>query len=315
MESGNSHPVICFGEVLWDILPSGAVPGGAPMNVAYHLHKQNKNPALITRVGADEKGMQLAAIFYEQGVCTDYFQVDTEHETGKVFAHPGEQGEVIYDIVKPAAWDFIEWDEHYAALVLQADYFVFGSLAARNKESKNTLFKLLETAKDKVLDINLRSPYYDRRIVEELLGKTDFLKLNFNELELIAGWFSDHATIDDKISSIAGKFGIRKIVVTLGSDGALLLIDGNIYRHPGFRVEVKDTVGSGDAFLAGLLSKLMENEKPEDALEFANGLGAFIATKTGACPPYAIQDVEELIKNQGGIKITEIHRDDYKNNK
>lgn len=296
MERRNDHRVICFGEVLWDILPSGAVPGGAPMNVTYHLYKQDKNPALITRIGLDVKGKQLLDIFSDHGVCTDYFQLDDKHETGKVFAKPNEFNEVVYDIVMPVAWDFIEWNDEYAELVSSADYFVFGSLASRNKESKNTLIRLLENAKRKVLDINLRAPHYDRRIVEELLGKTDFLKLNLAELELITGWFSQHTSIDDRVRSLADKFQISNLVVTMGSDGAVLYIDGKIYRHPGFSVEVKDTVGSGDAFLAGLLSKLMENEKPQEALEFANGLGAFIATKNGACPSYLITEVHELIK-------------------
>ena len=72
MEKNNDHKVVCFGEVLWDILPSGAVPGGAPMNVAYHLHKQQKNPAVITSIGIDEKGEELINIFSDYGVCTDF---------------------------------------------------------------------------------------------------------------------------------------------------------------------------------------------------------------------------------------------------
>src|SRR6185436_969141 len=105
MPDKNIHEVVCFGEVLWDILPSGAVPGGAPMNVAYHLNKLKMNPAVITRVGSDEKGKGLVNIFSGQGVCTDFFQVDYEYETGKVFAKPNEHNEVVYDIVMPVAWD------------------------------------------------------------------------------------------------------------------------------------------------------------------------------------------------------------------
>jgi fructokinase len=298
----NNHRVICFGEVLWDILPSGAVPGGAPMNVTYHLQKLGKQPALITRVGRDEKGKELAAIFSEHGVCTDFFQVDDEHETGKVFAQPKENNEMVYDIVQPVAWDFIEWKDAYSSLAANADYFVFGSLAARNRDSKNTLLQLLEAAKNKVLDINLRAPHYDRRLVEELLGKTDFVKLNLAELELIAGWFSNHTEFGDRIKSIADRFRLSNIVVTMGGDGAAFYRSGNLYDHPGFSVEVKDTVGSGDAFLAGLLSKLMEHAVPQDALEFANGLGAFIATKTGACPQYRTEEVIELIKGKKSAK-------------
>lgn len=296
MQSGNNHKVVCFGEVLWDILPSGAVPGGAPMNVAYHLQKLNKNPALITRIGIDDKGQQLMKIFSDQDVCTDFFQVDNKYETGKVFANPNEYNEVVYDIVKPVAWDFIGWDDAFTELVSNAEFFVFGSLAARNKVSKDTLFKLLETAKNKVLDINLRAPHYSRRIVEQLLRKANFVKMNLAELELITGWFSNYTSIEDRLQSIADKFKLSNMVVTMGGNGALLLMNGEITKHHGFKIVVVDTVGSGDAFLAGLLSQLLDNAGSEASLEFASGLGAFIATHTGACPGYEVEEIKELIQ-------------------
>jgi fructokinase len=302
MSDNKNHSVVCFGEVLWDILPTGAEPGGAPMNVAYHLNKLNKNPALITKIGIDEEGKKLMDIFSNYGVCTDFFQLDYKYQTGKVFAHPNEDNEVIYDIVKPVAWDFISWENEFAELLSNASFFVFGSLAARNKESKNTLFKLLEIAKNKVLDINLRAPHYNRKIVEELLKKADFLKMNIAELELITGWFSRYSAIGDRINSIRDKFNINNMVVTMGGNGALLYMNGDTARHNGFKVTVEDTVGSGDAFLAGLLSKLLDNAESSNALEFASGLGAFIATKKGACPDYELNEVDQLISNNR-IKI------------
>lgn len=302
MNNPNKHHVVCFGEVLWDIMPTGDVPGGAPMNVAYHLNKLGKNPALITKIGIDDKGKELVDIFSSSGVCTDFFQLDYQYETGKVFANPNEHNEVVYDIVKPSAWDFIAWEDVFTNLVSDAEYFVFGSLAARNKESKNTLLKLLEVAKIKVLDINLRAPHYNRRIVEELLKKADFVKMNLAELELITGWFSNHTSTEDRMKSVREKFKIENMVVTMGGDGALLYMNGNISRHNGFKVNVVDTVGSGDAFLAGLLCKLLENTSSNDALTFASGLGALIATKRGACPQYDPEEINACVQNTS-IKI------------
>jgi fructokinase len=298
MPDKNIHKVVCFGEVLWDILPSGAVPGGAPMNVAYHLQKLNKNPALITRIGMDDKGQELMNIFSGHGVCTDFFQVDDKYETGKVFASPNEYNEVVYDIVKPVAWDFIAWDNAFTELLANAEFFVFGSLAARNKASKDTLFRLLEIARNKVLDINLRAPHYNRRIVEQLLRKTDFVKMNLAELELITGWFSNHTSVEDRLKSIQDKFSISNMVVTMGGEGAMLCMNGEITKHEGFKVDVQDTVGSGDAFLAGLLSHLLDNADYKEVLEFASGLGAFIATQRGACPDYNIDEIKNLIHDK-----------------
>jgi fructokinase len=195
------------------------------------------------------------------------------------------------------AWDFITWDDSFTDLLAHAEFFVFGSLAARNKVSKDTLFKLLEMAKNKVLDINLRAPHYNRRIVEQLLRKANFIKMNLAELELITGWFSNYTSIEDRLKSIGDKFGFSNMVVTMGRDGALLLMNGVISKHPGFKVEVVDTVGAGDAFLAGLLSQLLDHADSEAALDFASGLGAFIATQRGGCPEYDTEQVKELIQN------------------
>ncbi|HET7116215.1 MAG TPA: carbohydrate kinase [Hanamia sp.] len=295
MENKINHKVVCFGEVLWDILPSGAVPGGAPMNVAYHLHKQNINPAVITSVGNDKKGKELLTIFSSFGICTDFFQTDDQHETGKVYAKQNENKDMVYDIVKPVAWDYIEWENRFEDLVSNAEYFVFGSLAARSLQSKNTLLRLLECANIKALDINLRPPHFNREIVEELLSKADFLKLNQEELELITGWFSKFTNLNDRVKSIQDKFHIQNMVVTRGGEGAALFYNDKEYANNGYKVKVADTVGSGDAFLSGFIGKLMANAEPAQALDFASRLGAFIATKKGACPEYNIEEVESTV--------------------
>lgn len=295
VKTTNPHNVICFGEVLWDILPSGAVPGGAPMNVAYHLHKLQKNPALITRIGDDEKGKELKQIFSSKGVCTDFFQLDHQYETGKVYANMNDRHEVVYDIVKPVAWDFISLDESINEAVSNAEYFIYGSLAARNDVSENTLFQLLESANKKVLDINLRHPHFNQKIIEELISKADFLKLNRAELELISRFYFNYKEIRDQVKAVMEKFNVHEMVVTLGADGAILFAAEKEYHHPGYKVKVKDTIGSGDAFLAGFISKQMDNALPQSALKFAAALGAFIAAKTGACPDYEVEEIDRFI--------------------
>jgi fructokinase len=280
------NDVVCFGEVLFDIFPTGAVPGGAPVNVAYHLRRLGRNPAVITRIGIDDEGKKLINFFSGKGLCTDHFQVDYTYETGKVYARANEFNEVAYEFVTPVAWDFIQWEDEMSQLVGQAEYFVFGSLAARNRVSMETLFRCLEAARRKVLDINLRAPHFSKRIVEDLLGRADLLKLNVGELELITGWFTDYKSIGDRIKFISDKFSLDGVAVTMGGDGAMLYMDGVMAGHRGFKVDVVDTVGCGDAFLAGLLSKLMEGVPAEEALEYASRLGGFIATQRGACPEY-----------------------------
>lgn len=289
------HKVVCYGEILWDVLPTGAKPGGAPMNVAYHLHKLGMNPAVITRIGNDDWGRQLQQLLQQQGVSTEYMQVDQQESTGLVNAYLKENNQVEYDIVYPVAWDFIAWQDEFESLLEEAAYFVFGSLAARNEVSKKTLFQLLESAKTKVLDINLRPPHFSKTAIEELLGKADILKLNDQEVELISGWYETNNDIIEQVQIVQDRFSIETILVTRGDKGALVNNNGVIAKHDGYKVKVADTVGSGDAFLAGYLSKVSNGASIESALSFANALGAFIATQSGACPEYNLKMLEEVM--------------------
>jgi fructokinase len=290
----NHYPVVCFGEILWDILPTGAVPGGAPMNVAYHLKKLGQNPALITRVGPDELGKELVAIMRRNEITTDFFQTDDVLATGRVHATIGANHEVLYEILKPVAWDNIQWDKALGSLIENASYFVFGSLASRNPVSRKTLFRLLEAARNKVLDINLRPPFYSRQLIEKLLPHADFLKLNLAELELITGWFTGFGSEADRIRVLQDRFRIPSIVVTRGGDGAIFNHLGNVYEHRGFKVQVADTVGSGDAFLAAMIARTAAGDAPEAILEFAGALGALVASYHGPCPDYKVSEITEM---------------------
>ena len=303
MPDKNLHQVVCFGEVLWDILPTGAKPGGAPMNVAYHLKKLGANPALITKVGLDDYGKKLINILSESNLTTEYFQVDYDQPTGLVYATPNEHNEVVYDIVFPSAWDFIQWEDAFNNLLKAAEFFVFGSLTSRNKTSRDTLYRLLDGARTKVLDINLRPPNYHRADVEYLLSKADILKVNIAELELITGWFSHFESTEDRLKLVQDQFGLETVIVTMGGDGALVNHKGTMHHQEGIKVDVADTIGSGDAFLAGFLQQLLIGNTVETALAFASGIGAFVATKSGACPSYEIAEIHSLIKSNIHQKI------------
>jgi fructokinase len=288
------HPVVCFGEVLWDLLAGKALPGGAPMNVAYHLRKLGTDPALITRIGPEEYGKNLVNMLSECNISTEFFDIDYEHATGLVNAKMNKYSEVVYDIIYPSAWDFIEYKEEYKDLVQAAEFFVFGSLTSRSKVSRETLYQLLDIAQTKVLDINLRPPHFNFKHIRYLLEKADILKMNIEELELITGWFSNFRHIEDRIKLIQNQFNIKTVIITQGGDGALISHEKNFYRHPGIQVTVADTIGSGDAFLAGFLHKLLNGTSLPAALAFASSIGAFIATQPGACPSYTTAQLTDF---------------------
>ncbi len=293
--SEKKHPVVCFGEILWDILPNKVTPGGAPMNVAYHLKKLGMEPGLITRVGLDNYGKRLIQLMEKEDISTEFFQMDFELDTGRVTMVPGEGDDVHYDIIKPVAWDNIQWDDQFIPLLANSSYFIFGSLSTRSEASRNVLYRLLEGAPHKVLDINLRPPHYSRQVLERLIKGVDILKLNLGELELLTGWFSGYRSETDRIYALQDRFHIPTIVLTKGSQGSVMNIQGVMYSHPGFTVDVADTVGSGDAFLAGLLYSMAQGISPPAAIEFASAMGALIASYSGSCPDYEIAEVRRLI--------------------
>ncbi|SHE36124.1 fructokinase [Cnuella takakiae] len=266
------------------------------MNVAYHLKRLGENPTLISRVGTDERGRKLLALLDDSGIPTQLVQTDISVETGWVHARPKSPDEMEYDIIQPVAWDFIQHDPTAAMAVANATYFVFGSLATRNAVSRTTLYQLMEAASCRVLDINLRPPHYNRAGVEFLLSNADILKLNEAELELIARWYAPLQEHEDMMLCLQDKFNIPTIIVTLGSKGAMVLHQGSFYHHNGISVQVADTIGSGDAFLAGFLHKTIHGAGTGEALQFACGLGAFIATQNGACPNYNPETVQSMIQ-------------------
>ncbi len=290
----NRHPVVCFGETLWDLLPAGKQAGGAPMNVAYHLQKLGKNPAVISRIGYDDLGKQLIETLEKKGICTDHFQMDDTKSTSVVQAEIKDGHEVVYTILKDVAWDYIAYSDELATLVGEADYFVFGSLATRSQQTFDTLMRLLPHAKNKVLDINLRPPFYNRKTIELLLTNANIVKLNLAELELITGWFAPLTSEMERIKILKDRFALDAVIVTRGAKGAIINQHDEYCTCTGIPVQVADTVGSGDSFLAAILSKLIEGAPLQDTLQFANQLAAFVTTQKGACPDYSLGDIKPV---------------------
>ncbi len=291
--------VVCYGEVLWDILPTQTKPGGAPMNVAYHLRKFGIDSRMISRVGADELGNQLTQLLDGWSIPAHYCPADREHGTGKVNAQVLPNNEMSYTIMQPVAWDFIEWNEGQARLVRESDAFVFGSLVTRDETSRKTLYKLIEEAKFKVFDINLRPPFYSQEVLEYLLGKCDLLKLNENELALLSQWYPAGSDMEENcVRFLQKKFNIDEVIVTKGSEGATYYTLTESCSFPGYQVTVKDTVGSGDSFLAAFLAKKIQGATPAEGMKYAAALGAFVASHEGACPAYEIEQLNEFINHK-----------------
>lgn len=280
------------------------------MNVAYHLNHLGIDSTLISKVGSDQNGEDLLKFINEKGLSTEFCQKDAVYNTSTVEVSIGADHEVSYEIVAPVAWDFIVPEDRLENLVSLADALVFGSLAVRNSVSFKTLQTLLEKARYRVFDVNLREPHFTKEVIALLLHQTDLLKLNIHELILISAWFGTTCQSEwERIKVLQELFGIKEIVVTKGVAGATYYTAEAQRNYPAFPVEVNDTVGSGDSFLAAFLSEKLRNKDIHESLNSASALGAYVTTQAGACPEYKRDDLNrftwqnELKQNQQLISI------------
>ena len=281
----NLPQVICFGEVLWDLLPSGKVVGGAPMNVAYHLTNFGYSTRMISRIGHDDNGRALERFLKEKGINTNLIQTDNFYPTSTVKVELSALGTPAYEIVKPVAWDYIIPTIDNTKAVKEAKAFVFGSLAARSERTKDTLISLLDTEALKVFDVNLRAPFYDQSLLETLLNKADIVKMNDEELALIGSWYYEEREENELAEKLKQHFKLKILIVTQGSRGAFLIGPENQVKTVKARkIQVTDTIGSGDSFLAGFLYQYLTHEPLIVCLEFAARTGALVATMRGGTP-------------------------------
>ncbi len=283
--------ILCIGEILWDSLPSGLYLGGAPLNVCYHLNQFNINAIIASRVGDDRLGKEAIRRIERKGISSDLIQQDHKHETGFVSVELSSQGDPQYDIIEPVAWDFIELDNQLQQVVQNCWGIVFGTLAQRDSESRDTIQKLWDSDAKKILDMNLREPFIDRKIIHDSLTAADVVKMNEEELNQLKDWFSLSGRTRKTVEKLTTKFGTSVFCITRGANGAMLFRDGDWFEHMGFPAKVKDAVGAGDAFLAALLYGIKNNKETYNLLSLANATGAFVAQKDGATPAYSLEDI------------------------
>ena len=290
-----SNKIICFGEILWDIFEDGKKLGGAPFNVTNSLKDLGADVEFISRIGKDFLGNEILKELKSRGVSTIFLQEDPIYPTGKVTVSIDSDGSAKYEIDNDSAWDYIEKEAKTVKMVSDASAFVFGSLIARAK-SFEALNSFLKVSKFSIFDINLRPPFYNQSLLIDLMNKSDMLKFNDEELDIIAsGLESPFNSIDKNIEFIAERTKTKIICVTKGKYGAVLYHHGDWFYNNGYRVKVKDSVGAGDSFLATLINGLIEKEPLQKTIDYACAMGALVANSFGANPTISMNDLESFI--------------------
>jgi fructokinase len=295
-----------FGEILWDCLPSGRHAGGAPFNVAAHLAQLGVSSSLISAIGQDPLGDEILKVAEDKGVNTQFVgRARIGLATGTVIVTLDANANATYELVQPAAWDEIKVSAEALEAVAQARALIFGSLAGRSPYNLDQLDRLLAVEGPmKFFDVNLRPPFADPTLVLDLAQRADVIKLNDDEVGQLASWIktgeatlnTPHSTdaLAEACATLAEETNTARICVTRAADGAALWDHGTLVCAPAPHVVVKDTVGAGDAFMAGLMVGLTRGTDTQKVLETACRLGAYVASHNGATPLLPPEIIQEF---------------------
>ena len=282
--------IISIGEVLWDLFPDGERFGGAPANFACHAAILGAGVTMVSAVGDDERGREAIRILEEFGIDTGLVRVIPDAPTGSVGVETDLKGKPCFTIHENSAWDRIDSPPQLSAMIAGADALYFGTLGQRSRSSWEMIRRALESAKSagvtRVLDINLRAPFFDFELIRESIEQASILKLSDDEFETVAQACGIESW-DEQCSVlrvILKRFDLDSIVMTRGADGAVFVSADATVEHPGLPTEVVDTVGAGDAFTAALVIAQFRGETPTATLQNATRTASFVCSQPGAIP-------------------------------
>ncbi|MBW2430714.1 MAG: carbohydrate kinase [Deltaproteobacteria bacterium] len=286
--------VVAFGEALWDLLPTGPVLGGAPLNFAYRLNSLGHRGIIVSRLGKDDLGQMAREQIITLGMDDICLQWDEAYPTGTVEILFDQEKNPDYTIIEKVAYDHIEFRASLENIVKSADCLCFGTLTQRNLVSRQTLQRLFSSflGKFRLLDINLRKNCYFEETIKSSLEQANILKLNDEELTILVDLLKLQGDyLPDQAEHLLKSADLKYCVITLGEKGAFALSHrGEKIYSPGYHVSLVDPCGSGDGFAAGFMHALLEGESLQQACRLGNALGAMVAQQKGATQPISYQE-------------------------
>lgn len=291
--------IISAGEILWDIFESGEHLGGAAFNFAAHAARLGHRVYFISAVGADERGRRALEQAARLGLSTRYIGCLPEQATGVVSVRVDAAGQPAFTIHRPAAYDFpaLSAEELQELSSERPEWIYYGTLAQMSHQTRELTFRLIESnpAARRFYDVNLRANSYEPALVIELMTRASLVKLNEEEVRTLEEVFGrPHRSLEDFCRRHLERFGWEGVCVTRGAQGCALLVGGEYLEAPGYRVQVADTVGAGDAFAAALVHGLGCGWPACEVADFANRVGALVASRRGAIPEWSLEEVGGL---------------------
>ena len=285
-----SHKIISLGEVLWDLFPDRECFGGASANFACHAAIQQAEVTMVSAIGDDHRGREALEILGGYHIDVSLIQTVPDVPTGTVGVDLDDKGKPTFVIHEGSAWDQLEWNEDLADRVHSADAVYFGTLGQRGEISRNTIQRSVEAAATagiaRVLDINLRPPFFDAALIRDSIQLASILKLSDDELGTVCS-ACDVAGTDNVEAMLRGLLecgNLEMVVMTRGADGAVLVTGDSTIDQPGIPTTVVDTVGAGDSFTAAFLIGELQGTPREENLRKACEVAAAACSHSGAVP-------------------------------
>lgn len=276
-----------IGEFLWDHLPGGKRPGGAPGNFARHMQAFGYEAVLVSRVGDDDAGREALSEASSWGLDTSFIAVDPSRPTGTSTVRVDAMGVPAFTVRENVAWDGLAFTEALGRLASRAVAVYFGTLGQRAAASRDTTRRFVERTRPgaiRLFDLNLRAPHYSDEVISWGLEAASAVKMNEDELSRVSALAGLGGGDAARIPAIAERFGLRGVALTRGARGALVFVDGAVSEEPAPVVNVVDTVGAGDAFTAAFVAGLLEGRDAGEINRHANRVAAFVCSQAGATP-------------------------------
>ncbi|MBB72884.1 MAG: carbohydrate kinase [Planctomycetaceae bacterium] len=280
--------IASLGEILWDVFPHGRRFGGAPANFACHAAALGAKVFLVSRVGDDALGKQAYKVLQRPRLSTRFVGQSDRFPTGQVQVTLDENGVAHYTFGQDEAWDHLDGAQELMELAPQVEAVCFGTLGQRQDAAQRTIYQFLDATSQtalRVLDLNLRPPYYNDMTLRESLNRANVLKLNTEELEELEQRYRLSGETDEMLQQLREAFTFDCVALTRGPDGAMLVTarEHCEYRPP--PVHVEDTVGAGDMYTAALVVGLLRGDPLVEVNRAACQLAAYVCTQAGGAPP------------------------------
>ena len=279
------HVIVGIGEILWDVFPTGKALGGAPANFAYHASRLGAEGWAISAIGDDDLGREIMDVVAQKQL-KNIISV-TDKPTGTVQVTLDDKGVPSYDITKGVAWDYIPFTPEMKELAARTTAVCFGSLMQRNDKSRETVMEFIKAMPEdslKVFDINLRQHYYSKELIDASLKLSDILKINDEEIRVVADLYSIEGTDQDVCRKLMADYGLKLVILTKGADGSEVVTADDVIVQKVGKVDVVDTVGAGDSFTAAFIVSYLAGESFAVAQAKASETAAYVCAHKGAMP-------------------------------